>query len=117
MKVFRELIVNACVHRNYAIIGSKIRLLMFSDRIEFISPGRLPNTVTIDKLKAGVSYASNPILLKFMENLRYVERLGRGLPMVYHEVRKLGQEVVFKELGEEFRVIVPLRRPSFQINY
>lgn len=117
MKVFRELIVNACVHRNYAIIGSKIRLLMFNNRIEFISPGRLPNTVTIDKLKAGVSYASNPILLKFMENLRYVERLGRGLPMVYHEVRKLGQEVVFKELGEEFRVIVPLRRPSFQINY
>jgi len=53
-----------------------------------------------------------------MENLRYVERLGRGLPMVYHEARKLGQKVVFKELGEEFRVVVPLRRPSFQqINY
>jgi len=109
MKVFRELIVNACVHRNYAIIGSKISLLMFSDRVEFISPGRLPNTVTIEKLKAGVSYASNPILVKFMDNLRYVERLGRGLPMVYQEIRKFGAEVEFKELGEEFRVIVPLR--------
>jgi ATP-dependent DNA helicase RecG len=107
-KVFRELIVNACVHRNYAISGSKIRVLMFSDRIEFISPGRLPNTVTIDKLKAGVSYATNPILVKFMENLSYMDRLGRGLPMVYQEVQKLGQQVIFKEIGEEFRVIVPL---------
>ncbi len=108
MKVFRELIVNACLHRNYAIIGSKIRIFMFDDRIEFISPGRLPNTVTIDKLKAGVSYASNPILVKFMENLRYIDRLGRGLPMVYQEIRKFGREVIFKEVGEEFRVIVPM---------
>jgi len=108
MKVFRELIVNACVHRNYAIVGSKIRILMFRDRIEFISPGRLPNTVTIEKLKLGVSYSSNPILLKFMDNLGYVERLGRGLPMVYYEIKNLGKEVIFKELGEEFRVIVPI---------
>jgi ATP-dependent DNA helicase RecG len=109
-KVFRELIVNACVHRNYAISGSKIRVLMFSDRIEFISPGRLPNTVTIEKLKAGVSYAINPILVKFMENFSYMDSLGRGLPMVYQEIQKLGQEAVFKEIGEEFRVIVPLNR-------
>ncbi|WPL16232.1 hypothetical protein Thiowin_01185 [Thiorhodovibrio winogradskyi] len=45
-KVFRELLVNACVHRNYAIHGSRIRVFLFSDRIEFISPGRLPNTLT-----------------------------------------------------------------------
>ena len=48
-KVFRELLVNACVHRNYSIHGSRIRILQFDDRIEFISPGRLPNTVTIEK--------------------------------------------------------------------
>ncbi|MCK5888826.1 MAG: putative DNA binding domain-containing protein, partial [Methylococcales bacterium] len=56
-KVFRELLVNACVHRNYAISGSRIRVFMFSNRIEFISPGKLPNTVTIEKLSYGVSYA------------------------------------------------------------
>lgn len=66
-----------------------LRAGMFRDRIEFISPGRLPNTVTIEKLKLGVSYSSNPILLKFMDNLGYVERLGRGLPMVYYEVKRI----------------------------
>ena len=49
-KVLRELLVNACVHRNYSIIGSQIRVFLFDNRIEFISPGRLPNTVKISKL-------------------------------------------------------------------
>jgi ATP-dependent DNA helicase RecG len=64
----------------------------------------LPNTVTIDKLKAGVSYAVNPVIVKFMENMRYIDKLGRGLPMVYQEAKKIDKEVVFEEIGEEFKV-------------
>ncbi len=103
-KVFRELLVNACVHRNYSIIGSQIRVLLFPDRCEFISPGRLPNTVSIEKLAVGTSYARNPLLVRFMENLGYMDKLGRGLPMVVREAGKLGQTVHFEESGEEFRV-------------
>ncbi|MEA2008682.1 MAG: ATP-binding protein, partial [Chloroflexota bacterium] len=105
-KVFRELLTNACVHRNYAIQGSQIRVFMFDDRLEFKSPGRLPNTITIEKLKVGVSYAVNPILVKFMENLRYIDRLGRGLPMVYREAITNNRSVEFKEVGEEFWVVL-----------
>lgn len=107
-KVFRELVVNAVVHRNYAIGGSRIRVLQFSDRIEFISPGRLPNTVTIEKLSMGVSYSINPVLLKFMENQRYIDKLGRGLPMVYRSAQQLGRQVLFEEQGEAFKVTLPL---------
>ncbi|MCU0289490.1 MAG: putative DNA binding domain-containing protein [Acidobacteria bacterium] len=107
-KVFRELLINACVHRNYAISGSRIRVFLFSDRIEFLSPGNLPNTVTIEKMRAGVSYAVNPIIVKFMENLRYIDKLGRGIPMVCKEVEKNNKEIIFKELGEEFKVILYL---------
>jgi len=102
--VYRELLVNACVHRNYSIAGSRIRIFMFCDRIEFISPGRLPNTITIDKLRAGVSYAVNPVILKFMENLRYIDKLGRGLPMVCQAAQKQGKDVKLEEIGEEFKV-------------
>ena len=77
---------------------------MFEDRIEVISPGKLPNTVTVEKLKAGVSYAVNPVIVKFMENLRYIDKLGRGLPLVYQAAQKLGKEVLFEEIGEEFKV-------------
>lgn len=107
-KVFRELLVNACVHRDYAIHGSRIRVFMFNDRLEFISPGRLPNTVSVEKIKLGVSYARNPVVLKFMENLRYIDKLGRGLPMVYRTATQAGKQVEFLEFGEEFRVILEL---------
>ncbi len=107
-KVFRELLVNACVHRDYSIPGSKIRVFMFEDRIEFINPGRLPNTITTDKLKVGVSLAINPIIVKFMENMRYMDRLGRGLPMVYREAQKNNRHVEFRELGDEFKVTLYL---------
>ena len=43
--------MNAVAHRDYSIHGSKIRLQMFSDRLELYSPGALPNTVTVDTLE------------------------------------------------------------------
>ena len=107
-KVFREIIVNACLHRNYAISGSRIRVFLFDDRLEIRSPGRLPNTVTIEKMKAGVSYASNPVLLKFMENLRYIDKLGRGIPMVYQIARQNNKQLDLEEAGEEFVLVLSL---------
>jgi ATP-dependent DNA helicase RecG len=107
-KVLREIIVNACVHRDYSILGSRIRVLMFDNRIEVRSPGRLPNTVNIEKIKHGVSYARNPIIVKFMENLRYIDKMGRGIPMVIKEVLSRKQQINFEEFGEEFIVTISI---------
>jgi len=103
-KVFRELLTNALVHRNYSINGSKIRVFLFRNRLEVISPGRLPNSITIEKLRYGVSFAVNPVIVKFMENLNYIDQLGRGLPMVFQEAVTHGKSVKFEEIGEEFKV-------------
>lgn len=101
--VMREAIVNSLVHRNYSISGSKIRVFMYDDRIEFRSPGRLPNTVTIEKMKIGVSYARNPFLVKYMENMRYIDQLGRGIPMILKKMKEAGaKEPLLMEQGEEF---------------
>ncbi|MGH4051474.1 MAG: RNA-binding domain-containing protein [Clostridium sp.] len=101
--VLRESIINSLVHRNYSIYGSKIRFFMFDDRIEFRSPGRLPNTVTIEKMKIGVSYARNPFLVKYMENMRYIDQLGRGIPMILKTMKNKGnKEPLLEEIGEEF---------------
>ena len=101
--VLREAIVNTLVHRNYSISGSKIRIFMFDDRIEFHSPGRLPNTVTIDKMKIGISYARNPLLVKYMENLRYIDQLGRGIPMILKAMKEArAKQPLLQESGEEF---------------
>jgi len=71
---------------------------MFSDRIEFISLWRLPNTVALKKLKYGVSFSRNPVILKFLENMRYVVKLGRGLPCLKRSFHHLGKEVIFEKL-------------------
>jgi len=99
----REAIVNAVVHRDYSIVGSKIRLFIFEDRIEIRSPGRLPNTVTIDKIKEGCSFARNPILVRFLQNYGYMERFGLGIPMKIIKMMRehTGKEPEFKEAGEE----------------
>ena len=76
---------------------------MFDDRIEFRSPGRLPNTVTIEKMKIGVSFARNPFLVKYMENMRYIDQLGRGIPMIIKSMLSFScKEPTLTELGEEF---------------
>ncbi|KPA19747.1 transcriptional regulator [Candidatus Magnetomorum sp. HK-1] len=106
--VFRELLVNACVHRNYSLHTANIRIFIFANRIEFISPGLLPNGVSIEKLSVGTSFPRNPILVRFMENLGYMDKLGRGLPMVCREASKLGFMVEFIESGQEFKVVLPL---------
>ncbi len=99
----REGIVNAVVHRNYSLVGSNIRVFLFDDRLEIHSPGRLPNSVTIQKMKVGVSAMRNPFLVKYMENLNYIDRLGRGIPMILKEMKKVnGFEPVLQEFGEEF---------------
>ena len=64
--------------------------------------------MSIEKLPVGTSYARNPALMRFMENLGFVDKLGRGLPMVCQEARKLGHRVEFEESGQEFKVVLPL---------
>ncbi len=69
--VLEELTVNSLIHRDY-FINSTIKIFIFDNRIEIISPGKLPNTLTVDKIKAGTSNVRNPILFT---NARYYFRL------------------------------------------
>ena len=77
--VIREAVVNALVHRDYSISGSDITLAIFSDRIDIHNPGRLPNTVTVEGMKAGLRYARNQTLVNIMRDYRYVDFRGMGV--------------------------------------
>ncbi len=75
----QEAVVNALVHRDY-FIDSSIRIFIFDDRVEIISPGKLPNTVTVDNIKQGIQIARNPILLSYIPKLRIPYRgIGSGI--------------------------------------
>lgn len=77
--VFEELLVNALVHRDY-LVSAPIRLFMFDNRIEIISPGHLPNNLTVEKILAGNSNIRNPILVSYAaKGLLPYHGLGSGI--------------------------------------
>ena len=77
--VVREVVGNALVHRDYGIAGTDIMLTIFSNRIEVVSPGRLPNTVTPEGMKSGMRYARNQTLVNVMRDYGYVDARGMGV--------------------------------------
>lgn len=77
--VFEELLVNALMHRDY-LISAPIRLFVFDNRIEIISPGNLPNNLTVAKIRAGNSNIRNPILVSYIaKGLLPYRGLGSGI--------------------------------------
>ncbi|MBF0158640.1 MAG: putative DNA binding domain-containing protein [Magnetococcales bacterium] len=77
--VLEELLVNALLHRDY-LISAPIRLLVFDHRIEIISPGHLPNHLTVAKIRTGNSIIRNPILASYIaKGLLPYRGIGSGI--------------------------------------
>jgi ATP-dependent DNA helicase RecG len=77
--VFEELLVNALAHRDY-LISAPIRLFVFDNRVEIISPGHLPNNLTVPKIRTGNSIIRNPILVSYIaKGLLPYRGLGSGI--------------------------------------
>jgi ATP-dependent DNA helicase RecG len=76
--VFEELLANALIHRDY-FISAPIRVFVFKNRVEIISPGHLPNNLTVLNIKAGNSNMRNPILASFATKLLPYRGLGNGI--------------------------------------
>jgi len=104
LAVVREAIVNAIAHRDYSVRGEGIRLLMFSDRIEVYSPGRLPGHVTVENIK-DERYSRNAALVAVLTDLGYIERLGYGVDRMLAAMQEAGLPAPeFVETAAGFRV-------------
>jgi predicted HTH transcriptional regulator len=100
MNAVFEAIVNAVVHRDYSVYGSKIRLHLFSDRLEVFSPGSIPNTMTVDSLSERQSsrnellsslLARSPMNVNAIGSQRsfIMDKRGEGVPIIITESEKL----------------------------
>lgn len=101
-----EAIVNAIAHRDYSLSGSQIRLFLFQDRLEVRSPGRLPNSVTLENIKLGVHAERNRAIATLLTQLGYMSAIGTGIPrLIIRLSRELaGRDPEFSLVGEELRV-------------
>jgi len=105
-EVFEELIVNSLIHRDY-FISSTIKIFIFTDRIEIISPGKLPNSLIVENIISGVSISRNPILQTMAQHTLPYKGLGTGIMRAI----SIYPNIKFINEIEKERFIVIIKRP------
>lgn len=108
-EVFEEVLVNAFIHREY-FINTTIKVFMFSDRIEIISPGELPNSQTEETIANGVSIPRNPVLQSIAQYILPYKGAGTGLMRAI----SIYPDIQFVNEQEKQRFIVIIKRPQAQ---
>jgi predicted HTH transcriptional regulator len=96
-------------HRDY-FINSTIKVFIFSDRIEIISPGKLPNSLTVENIMSGISIPRNPILQTMAQHALPYKGLGTGIMRaisIYPDIQLINEQ-------EKERFIVIIKRPQTQ---
>ena len=79
LETIQELLINALVYQDYLMLSS-IKVFIFDNRIEIISLGKLPNTLTVEHIKMGTSMPRNPILFTNARHLLPFVGVGSGIP-------------------------------------
>jgi ATP-dependent DNA helicase RecG len=102
--VLREAIVNALVHRDYLLSATTIELSIYSNRLEIISPGGLPNGITPERMKAGCRAARNQLIKDVMRDHNYLEHMGMGIPrkIIKGMIEHNGKEPELEAQDEQF---------------
>jgi len=103
MDALREAVVNALAHRDYRATAS-IKIFLFHDRLEVVSPGGLPKGV--DKSAFGrVSAPRNPLLFEIMQRMQLVEKVGYGISSMRKACREQGLPEPRFEIDDHWFVV------------
>lgn len=94
-----ELLQNALTHRDYSK-NAPVRLLIFDDRVEIISPGALPNSLTVENIKMGNTVVRNNLVVSFSSKLMKYRGLGSGVRRALKE--HPDTELINDTDGEQF---------------
>ena len=89
LAALREIVLNALVHRDYLASGDRVRIYLFSDRCEIVSPGRLGGPMHMDNLLTE-RWSRNTVLVRGLAALGVMEELGFGLNRVAQQFKEEG---------------------------
>lgn len=103
-----ELVQNALLHRDY-FKNSPIRVFLFDSRLEIISPGRLPNSLTVDDIRYGNPVVRNNQLVAFATRTMPFSGLGTGVKRALEHQPNIEFYNDFD--GDQFKVVIP--RPLY----
>lgn len=99
-----ELLQNALVHRDYSR-NSPVRVMIFDNRIEIVSPGSLPNSLTIENIKMGHAAVRNNLIASYCSKLMIYRGFGSGIIRALENQPDI--ELINEEEGGQFKAIIP----------
>ena len=107
VEALREAIVNALAHRDWTRY-TEVEIVRYADRLEILSPGALQNSMTVEKMIAGMRSARNPLIVEILRDYGYVDARGMG---VRNKIIPLltelnGTEPEFIPTEDDFRVVM-----------
>ena len=113
---FREALANALVHRQWDV-PQHVRISMFGDRVEIVSPGGLPRGITEQEYISGqASILRNPILGNVFFRLHIIERFGTGVARIRDAYRQSLREPDFAVFENSIKVTLPVLVESLAQN-
>ena len=105
-EAWREAIANAIIHRDYRMSGTSMQVRVFPNRIEIISPGRLPEGITPENV-GDISSRRNEIIADMFARLDVIEKAGTGILRIRKAMREEGlKPPVFETKADFFKVIL-----------
>lgn len=110
LEVIREAIVNAVAHRDYSLHMMDIELSIFPDRVEVISPGRLPNGVSVTSMKDGIRASRNESIKETLRDYKFIDARGLGVPRKLIAMMRAFNGTEAELIEEETRFAVRLLR-------
>ena len=102
-EVLEEVVQNALVHRDL-LRPAPIRLFVFDNRVEVISPGALAGGLTEEDIRNGKTYQRNPYMATFATNALYYKGIGSGIVRILAEYPEIQLEN--DDSAKEFKVII-----------
>ena len=113
LEAIREALINAIIHRDYAILGSDIKVAIYDDMLEITSPGPLPDALSVEELGTGRSEIRNRVLAPIFKELKLIEAWGSGIRKMHDELTDYPEiGLILQEVGHAFQVQFEKNEPN-----
>ena len=101
ISAIREALINAIIHRDYSNFGRDIKLGIYDDYLNIVSPGGLPNGITLEEALQGRSEIRNKVIARVFRRLDYIEQWGSGIARIQQLCEEAGSpKPIFQETGD-----------------
>ncbi len=117
LEAVRETVVNALAHRDWTRFVD-VEVGVYSNRLEAISPGALPNSMNVEKMRAGQRSMRNQIIMEVLRDYGYVDARGMGVRTKVIPLMRAanGREPLFQATDDFMRTVLEPRGETSYLN-